>query len=161
MITLHNLHPSQRRTSPKRVGRGNASGKGTTAGRGTKGQRARTGGRNKLVRRGLKHLIERTPKTRGFRSRQAKLQIVSLETIARHFPEGAVVTPAMLVKSGLIPSSWPGVKVLGRAAIKKKMTVKADGFSAGAAEAIRQAGGTVVLLASTPAAADKEPAATS
>ena len=83
MITLSNLSPSQERRQTKRVGRGNSSGKGTTAGRGTKGQRARTGGRNKTTRRALKSLIERTPKTRGFRARRPKMHTVTVKQIGR------------------------------------------------------------------------------
>jgi len=146
MIELHRLKPSQSLRRPKRVGRGNASGKGTTAGRGTKGQRARTGGRNKLTRRGLMQLIGRTPKTRGFRSRRPKLNVVSIYQLEQRFPEGTIITPAALVQAKLILSEWPGVKILGHGPIKKKLTVKAQAFSASAAEAIRAAGGTAVPL---------------
>lgn len=155
MITLHSLTPSTRRTHPKRVGRGNASGKGTTAGRGTKGQRARTGGRNKLIRRSLKHLIERTPKVRGFRSRRTKLWTVNISDLQRVFADGTVITPTLLHEMKMIGGTWPGVKILGDGVVKKKLTVKAEKFSAAAAAAIRQAGGTVVELASKPTSAEK------
>lgn len=144
MISLHTLRPSQTRSRPKRVGRGNASGKGTTAGRGTKGQRARTGGRKQLIRRGFKQLTARTPKIRGFRSRRPKLWVVSLTSLERTFPDGAQVKPEQMVTAGLIPDRFPGVKILGRTPMKKKLSVQADRFSATAAEAIRQAGGQVV-----------------
>ncbi len=146
MIQLHNLKPSQSRHKYKRVGRGNSSGKGTTAGRGTKGQRARTGGRNKLIRRGMKHLIERTPKTRGFTSRSAKMRVVTLSELQRSFPEGAVITPAMMKQAGLIAQTWPGVKVLLAGDLKKKLTIQAHGFSAGAVAAIAKVGGTASIL---------------
>lgn len=146
MIELSGLKPSARREKYKRVGRGNSSGKGTTAGRGTKGQRARTGGRNKLTRRSLKSLIMPTPKWRGFRSHKPKLQIVTLDQLQSHFSDGALVTPADLVKSGLIPSAWPGVKVLGRGQLSKKLTVQAEKFSASALVAINDRGGQAVRL---------------
>lgn len=145
MITLSTLRPSGRRFKVKRVGRGNSSGKGTTAGRGTKGQRARTGGRNKLTRRGLKHLIERTPKSRGFFSHRPKLEFVTVSQLQATFPDGATVTPRQMVEAGLISTDWPGVKVLS-GTISKKLTVRAEKFSAGAAAAITKAGGSVVLL---------------
>lgn len=146
MIQLHNLKPSQARYKHKRVGRGDSSGKGTSAGRGTKGQRARTGGRNKLTRRGMKHLIERTPKNRGFRALTAKMRAVTLTQLQRAFPEGAIVTPAMMKQAGLIPQTWPGVKILDSGELKKKLTIQAHGFSAGAATAIAKAGGTASVL---------------
>ncbi len=146
MITLSSLRPAGRRAQPKRVGRGNSSRKGTTAGRGTKGQRARTGGRNKLTRRSLKSLITPTPKLRGFRSHKPKLQIVTLTQLQSYFTDGATVTPVDLVKSGLIPSAWPGVKVLGRGRLSKNLTVQAEKFSASALAAISDSGGRAVML---------------
>lgn len=146
MITLSTLRPAARRFKIKRVGRGNSSGKGTTAGRGTKGQRARTGGRNKLTRRGLKHLIERTPKTRGFYSHRPKLQVVTLLQMQTAFPDGEHITPTKMVAAGVIASTWPGVKVLGNA-VTKKFTVESEKFSAGASAAISKMGGKVVAIA--------------
>ncbi len=140
MISLSTLSPSQDRQKYKRVGRGNSSGKGTTAGRGTKGQRARTGGRNKLTRRGLKHIIERTPKSRGFLSRRPEVAVVTLSQIQGAFPDGHVVTPSMLRQAGLVGSTKHGVKVIG-AVMAKKMTIKATQFSVAAAAAITKAGG--------------------
>ncbi len=145
MIELSSLHPSSNRVKYKRVGRGNSSGKGTTAGRGTKGQRARTGGRNKLTRRSLKSLILPTPKLRGFVSHKPKLHNVSLQQLQNYFDDGSTVTTADLLKSNLISSTWPGVKVLGGGTISKKLTVQAEKFSVSAAEAITKAGGKVIL----------------
>lgn len=150
MITLSSLRPSAKRHHPKRVGRGNASGKGTTAGRGTKGQRARSGGRNKLIRRGMKHLIERTPKTRGFRSRRPKLNVVSVDRLAKTFNDNTVVTPRMMKHAGLIADITPGVKIVGATAIKKKLHIQAQRFTTQAAAAIRQAGGSASELTPRP-----------
>ena len=146
MIELGTLKPSSHRVKYKRVGRGNSSGKGTTAGRGTKGQRARTGGRNKLTRRSLKSLILPTPKLRGFISHTPKLFIVSLQQLQNSFADGATITPIDMVKSNLIDSAWPGVKVLGDGKLTKKFIVSATKFSASAAEAIVSAGGKVTAL---------------
>ena len=146
MITLHTLSPSQDRHHPKRVGRGNSSGKGTTAGRGTKGQRARTGGRNKTTRRAMKALIERTPKTRGFRSRRPKLEAVTLAQLQRVFAEGQVINAAVLHQAGLLSSTRNGVKVIGAGPVTKKLTIKADAFTAQAKEAITKAGGSAAVI---------------
>lgn len=145
MITLHSLSPSQERHHPKRVGRGNSSGKGTTAGRGTKGQRARTGGRNKTTRRALKSLIERTPKTRGFRSRTPKLEVVTVMQLQKAFSEGQVITAAILRQKHMISSTRNGLKVIGSGPVTKKLTIKADAFTAQAKEAITKAGGTAAV----------------
>ncbi len=146
MISLQSLTPAQPRHRYKRVGRGNASGKGTTAGRGTKGQRARTGGRNKLTRRGLQHLIVRTPKIRGFVSHRPKLATVNVEVLQAVFSDGATVTPQTLFDRGLITQLRPGLKILGQGSLTKKFIVKAHKFSAGAAAAIAKAGGSIVTL---------------
>lgn len=146
MMTLSTLRPSAKRGKVKRVGRGNSSGKGTTAGRGTKGQRARTGGRNKLTRRSLKSLIVPTPKLRGFYSHKPKLFVITVAQLQERFEDGASVTPQDMVRIGIIDSAWPGVKVLGGGKISKKLTVRAQKFSAGAAEAITKAGGKIILL---------------
>ncbi len=148
MITLHTLAPSAHRSSPKRVGRGNASGKGTTAGRGTKGQRARTGGRNKTTRRALKALIERTPKVRGFRSIHEPWATVDLAAIAKIFSGTEVVTPAKMAEAGLIRRARHGVKVVGQYTGSKKLSIKAQKFSAGAKAAIAKAGGHAIELKS-------------
>lgn len=146
MIELSNLTPSTHRGKYKRVGRGNSSGKGTTAGRGTKGQRARTGGRNKLTRRSLKSLVLPTPKLRGFVSHKPKLFVVTLIQLQAAFADGAKVTPSDMVKSNLIDSAWPGVKVLGNGTITKKLQVVAHQFSGSAKAAIEKAGGTTTLI---------------
>jgi large subunit ribosomal protein L15 len=148
MITLHTLSPSQDRHHPKRLGRGNSSGKGTTAGRGTKGQRARTGGRNKTTRRALKALIERTPKTRGFRSRTPKLHAVTVAQLSARGKEGQVITAAVLAQMNMIPGTRAGLKIIGTADLKKKLTVKANAFSKSAHDAIVKAGGSAVILKS-------------
>ena len=146
MISLSSLQPSQERHRPKRVGRGNASGKGTTAGRGTKGQRARTGGRNKLIRKGLKHLIERTPKTSGYLSLRTKLAEVQLADLSRVFADAQAVGPSDMLKAGLVETTWPGVKVIGSDPIKKKLSVTANSFSKAASAAIIKAGGSVTVI---------------
>ncbi len=146
MLTLSTLRPAAKRVKYKRVGRGNSSGKGTTAGRGTKGQRARTGGRNKLTRRSLKSLILPTPKLRGFYSHKPKLHTVTLAELQRVFVDGSTVSAKELVEKGVISSVWPGIKILSGGTFSKKLTVRAEKFSAGAAEAITKAGGSMVIL---------------
>ncbi|HTM69222.1 MAG TPA: 50S ribosomal protein L15 [Candidatus Binatia bacterium] len=142
-LNFHTLRPAKgAKRSPKRVGRGNASGKGTTAGRGGKGQTARTGGRNRLKLLGMRHLMLQTPKLRGFQSHHAKLPTVGLAQIDKAYKNGDSVTPYSLAKKGLVPAGSGRVKVLG-GKLKKKLSVKGCIVSEPAKEAITAAGGTV------------------
>ncbi len=66
--------------------------------------------------------------------------IVNVEQL-NEFDNGATVTPEALVEAGLADRLFDGIKVLGNGALKKKLTVKAQRFSASAREKITQAGG--------------------
>ena len=131
----------------KRLGRGIGSGLGKTSGKGHKGQWARSGGG---VRPGFEGgqtpLARRLPK-RGFNNKFAiKYDIVNVESL-NVFDEGTVVTPELLVESRIVSGkNNGGVKVLGNGTITKKLTVKADKFSASAKSAIEAAGGVAEVI---------------
>ena len=133
--------PNSRKTQ-KRLGRGIGSGIGKTSGKGHKGQNARSGGG---VRPGFEGgqipLIRRLPK-RGFTNQFKKVYaIVNVEDLNR-FEDGAVVDMATLLETNLIGKTEAyGVKVLGNGELTKKLTVKADKFTAQAKEKIEKAGG--------------------
>ena len=133
--------PNSRKTQ-KRLGRGIGSGIGKTSGKGHKGQNARSGGG---VRPGFEGgqipLIRRLPK-RGFTNQFKKVYaIVNVEDLNR-FEDGAVVDMATLLETNLIGKAEAyGVKVLGNGELTKKLTVKADKFTAQAKEKIEKAGG--------------------
>lgn len=135
----------------KRVGRGNASGHGTYSTRGMKGQRSRSGGKRTLKALGLKMVLRGIPKKRGFVTRKVKFTSLSLSQIAKYFKSGDIITPAHLVKKGLI-SKKEGklVKILAHGDIKKPFTIKAHGFSESASSAIIKAGGKVLLITRKP-----------
>ena len=100
-MKLHELQPAAgSRKVRNRVGRGTSSGNGKTAGRGQKGQKAR--GKVRLgFEGGQMPLFRRMPK-RGFKNINRKeYAIVNLETLNK-FEDGAEVTPALLVESGII-----------------------------------------------------------
>src|SRR5262245_10984998 len=102
-LKLHSLKPAKgAKTSRRRLGRGPGSGRGKTAGKGTKGQKARTGGRNKLRLMGMKMIIRRIPKLRGFKSHHPKDEVVTLAELQKAFPQGGIVTRAELAKHGLV-----------------------------------------------------------
>lgn len=141
-MELHELSntPGARQTR-KRVGRGESSGWGKTCGKGHKGQMARAGHKRKPgFEGGQMPLMRRLPK-RGFNSaygiRYAPVQVADLKV----FDADATVGPAELVARGLIRGPEARVKVLGKDALDRKLTVRAQAFSAGARAAIEAAGG--------------------
>jgi large subunit ribosomal protein L15 len=146
-MKLHELKPAEgSRKTRNRVGRGTGSGNGKTAGKGHKGQNARSGGG---VRPGFEGgqtpLFQRLPK-RGFTNINRKdFAIVNLSTLNR-FEDGTEVTPELLLETGIVSNVKSGVKVLGDGQLEKKLTVKANKFSASAKEAIESAGGTVEVI---------------
>ncbi|WP_332649178.1 50S ribosomal protein L15 [Lysinibacillus sp. 54212] len=146
-MKLHELKPAEgSRKQRNRVGRGIGSGNGKTAGKGHKGQNARSGGG---VRPGFEGgqnpLFRRLPK-RGFTNINRKeYAIVNLDALNR-FEDGAEVTPALLLETGVVSNEKAGIKVLGHGTVTKKLTVKAHKFSASAKEAIENAGGTTEVI---------------
>lgn len=144
-MKLHELKPAEgSRQVRNRVGRGTSSGNGKTAGRGQKGQKAR--GKVRLgFEGGQMPLFRRMPK-RGFKNINRKeYAIVKLETLNK-FEDGAEVTPALLVESGIIKDEKDGIKVLGNGTLNKQLTVKASKFSASAKEAIESKGGKAEVI---------------
>ncbi|MCM3444065.1 50S ribosomal protein L15 [Metabacillus halosaccharovorans] len=146
-MKLHELKPAEgSRKTRNRVGRGIGSGNGKTAGKGHKGQNARSGGG---VRPGFEGgqtpLFQRLPK-RGFTNINRKdYAIVNLDVLNR-FEDGTEVTPEFLLETGVLSNVKSGVKILGNGQLEKKLTVKANKFSASAKEAIESAGGTAEVI---------------
>ena len=62
------------------------------------------------------------------------------------FEDGAVVDAAALLESGVLSKCVYGVKILGNGEITKKLTVKANAFSASAKEKIEAAGGKAEVV---------------
>jgi large subunit ribosomal protein L15 len=143
-LTLENLKPKKgsRRVS-KRVGRGLSKG-GTYSGRGSKGQRARSGGKSGLKLKGLRRIMLRLPKSRGFQSLNPDIETVNVGDLAKSFGDGAKVSPNILMKKGLVKSVRHGVKVLGEGKIGIALTLSGLTVSAGAKGKIEKAGGSVL-----------------
>lgn len=141
-MNLHELSPAPGSTQVgKRKGRGPGSGNGKTAGRGHKGQWARSGGGVRIgFEGGQMPLARRVPK-RGFNNIFAKpLEVVNLSAL-NAFNDGDTVTAEALLEKGVLSKCEYGFKVLGNGKLTKKVTVKANAFSASAKEAIEAAGG--------------------
>jgi large subunit ribosomal protein L15 len=138
--------PRKRR---KRVGQGVGSGTGKTAGRGFKGQRSRSGaGFRPGFAGGQMPLFRRLPK-RGFRNGPFRVEyaVVNLDALDAAFDAGATADLEALREKGLVKGADVKVKILGRGALGKKLTVKAHRFGKKAAEAIKAAGGAIEEIA--------------
>ena len=147
-MNLSNLRPAEgsKHSNNFRVGRGHGSGNGKTAGKGHKGQKARSGG---SIRPGFEGgqmpLYRRIPK-RGFTNRNTK-EIVGINISALEvFDNDAVVTVETLIETGIVRNPRDGVKILGNGELTKRLTVKANGFSAAAKEKIEALGGIAEVI---------------
>ena len=134
------------RFTKKRIGRGQGSGTGKTSGKGQKGQNSRSGGGVAIgFEGGQTPFFKRMPK-RGFTNYTRKeYAIFNVEDLNR-FEDGVTVDYEALKAAGLLKKHLDGVKVLGGGKLEKKLTVKAEKFSATAVKAIEEAGGTVEVL---------------
>ena len=142
-MKLHELSPAAgSAVKPYRKGRGTGSGNGKTAGKGHKGQNARSGGGVKPgFEGGQLPLYRRLPK-KGFYNKFATVYTeVNVEKL-NGFEDGAVVDMAALLAAGIVRKENDGLKILGRGEITKKLTVRANVFSASAKEKIEAVGGT-------------------
>lgn len=142
-MQIHQLKPTTPWKREKRVGRGDK-----TAGRGTKGQRARAGAK---IRPAIRDVIQKLPKRRGrgthsFRPFRPKPAVLDLGRLAERFPDGASVDPAALLKVGMVrrmKGRVSAIKILGNAAIRKRLHVRGVALSRAARARIQEAGGTI------------------
>ena len=122
-----------------------SSGNGKTAGKGHKGQKARSGAPRPGFEGGQMPLYRRIPK-RGFTNRN-RLEIVAINVSAlERFDAGSEVSVETLIESGIVKNPKDGVKILGNGELTKKLTVKANAFSASAKEKIEAVGGTCEVI---------------
>ena len=146
-MKLHDLKPAVgATTAAKRLGRGIGSGLGKTSGKGHKGAKARSGGGKRPgFEGGQIPLMRRIPKrgfTNKFRTEYCAINVDRLNI----FEDGQVVTPVELIEAGITKNILDGVKIMGNGEITKKLTVKANKFTATAKEKIEAAGGKVEVI---------------
>ena len=146
-MKLHELQPAAgSTTAPKRLGRGVGSGLGKTSGKGHKGAKARSGGGKRPgFEGGQMPLYRRVPKrgfTNIFGTEYAAVNVERLEV----FNDGDVVTVDELLAKKIIRKPMDGVKIMGNGELTKKLTVKANAFSASAKEKIEAVGGTAEVM---------------
>lgn len=146
-MELSNLSPAKgsKHNDNFRRGRGHGSGNGKTAGKGHKGQKARSGRPRPGFEGGQMPLYRRIPK-RGFKNYNAK-DIVAINVSALEvFDNGTTVDVDTLIARGIVKNPRDGVKILGNGDFTKKLTVKANAFSASAKEKIEALGGTAEVM---------------
>ena len=146
-MKLNELKPAEgSTTAARRLGRGTGSGLGKTSGKGHKGAKARSGGGKRPgFEGGQMPLVRRLPKrgfTNIFRTEYVAINVDRLNI----FEDGSLVTPVELIEMGIIKKIEDGVKIMGNGEITKKLTVKANKFTATAKEKIEAAGGVAEVI---------------
>ncbi len=142
-MQLNTIKPAEgSKKARRRVGRGMGSGLGKTAGRGHKGQRSRAGGFHKVGFEGGQMPLQRRLPKRGFKSAlkkySAEITLGELERLGKD--EVDLLT---LKAAGLVRELIKTVKVIKSGELKRKLSLKGIGATAGAKAAIEAAGGTV------------------
>ena len=144
----HQLVPNKgARKSRKRIGRGDSAGQGSTAGRGMKGQKSRTGAKLRPgVEGGQLPLIKGLPMKRGFTNPfKIYYSLVKIDALDQ-FDDGAVITPDILYRRGILRNPNQPVKIVGDGELSKAITVSAHKFTKSAREKIEAAKGTAEEL---------------
>lgn len=142
-MKLNTIQPAPgSKSARKRVGRGIGSGLGKTGGRGHKGQKSRSGGFHKSgFEGGQMPLQRRLPKV-GFRSRvnrnSHEVRLYQLNAL-----DVDVIDLDTLKARRVVPVSATRVKLINTGSLERAITVRGLSVTAGAAEAIKAAGGKV------------------
>jgi large subunit ribosomal protein L15 len=141
---LNALKPAAGATKKrKRIGRGNASGHGSYSTKGQKGQNARAGVSD-LHKLGMRQVLLKTPKLRGFKSLQAKDQVINLDDLDLFYKDGETVDCKSLYKYKLIAKINGGVKILGEGELHRNgLNFVGVKFSKSAKEKIMGKGGKI------------------
>lgn len=147
-MKLHTLKPAEGSTKTnKRLGRGQGSG-GSTAGRGHKGAQSRSGHSAKLGFEGGQMPLQRRVPKFGFKNNNKiyfkAVNLDVLESVAEKTKSSAI-SHQLMIDNGIIGKN-DKIKVLGRGELKSKISVEAHAFSATAAKAIENAGGTATTI---------------
>jgi len=134
-MQLHELKPKTLRKGIKRIGRGGK--RGTYSGRGQKGQKSRAG-RN--IRPGLRDIIIRTPKLRGFRNKPKSDKPTALKLERLNKISEKEINREVLAKYGIKVA----VKIVGGGEIKSAKDIIGIKVTGSVKKAIEKAGGTVI-----------------
>ena len=140
-MQLHQLQPTTKLRSKKRIGRGGK--RGSYSGRGMKGQKARAGHR---IRPAERDLIIRLPKLRGFDNKPLKPAafVINLKQLEAKIKDD-IINKKALIKSGLIRKSDKRVKILSEGEIKRPLKIQGLEISKKAKKKIEAAGGSIAV----------------
>jgi len=150
-MKLNDLKPNNGATkNAKRVGRGIGSGKGKTCGVGQKGQKARSGVAINGYEGGQMPLYQRLPKrgfTNNFRKDYATVSLSRLQEAidAKKLDAKNTIDQDALIAANVVKKSKNGLRVLGNGELTAKVTIKAEGATAGAVKGIEKAGGKIEI----------------
>ncbi len=146
-MKMNELKPAAgARKDNTRIGRGTGSGCGKTSGRGHKGQKARSGGGVRPGFEGGQMPIYRRLPKRGFKNIwRRNYAEVNIETL-NVFDDDMTVDAVALVEMGILKNVLDGVRILGNGELKKKLNVKAQGFTKTAIQKIEATGGTTEVI---------------
>ncbi len=133
-MRLNELKPKTNRDKIKRIGRGGK--RGTYSGRGQKGQKARAG-RN--IRPGLRDIIIRTPKLRGFKNKPKSLKMIAVSLSKIDKMSEQEINVEVLKKYGI---KYP-VKIVGNEKMQSAKNISGIKISSSAKKIIESAGGSV------------------
>ncbi len=147
-MKLHTLKPADGAVkNNKRLGRGQGSG-GSTAGRGHKGAQSRSGYHKKFGFEGGQMPLQRRIPKFGFKNNNKvyfkSINLDVLEDLAQKINVPSI-TLQVMVDNGIVGKK-DSVKILGRGELKSKVSVEAHAFSATAAKAIENLGGTATTV---------------
>ena len=143
-MQLHELQPTHKPKTSKRIGRGGK--RGTTSGRGTKGQGARAGTRKQAPR--VKDLMKRYHKLRGYQFKPVSDQdlIVNIKDLEKNFKDGDTITPGLLINNKIVSAKKgqpQSIKILGVGRLTKKLNIQDCKISKAAEEKIKKLGGLI------------------
>lgn len=138
-MQLHQIKPSYKSETKKRVGRGGK--RGTYSGKGQKGQKSRAGHR---IRPAERDLILRLPKLRGFKFKSIKSKpvVLNIGDLASKI-KGDTISKDILLRAGLVRKSDKRIKILGNGEIKQAFTIEGLEISGAAKKKIEAAGGNI------------------
>lgn len=144
---MHNLSTLKNTSRPlkksRRIGRGIGSKRGATSGRGGKGDSHRQGYSKRFGYEGGQVPLYRKLPIRGFTRGTFVKEgaAISLTTIEENFQDGEEVSALSLREKGLIPRRVPGgIKILSNGELTKKVTIKANRYSAAAEQKLQEIG---------------------
>ena len=148
-MNIQDIKPADgAKTASKRVGRGIGSGTGKTSTRGHKGQWARSGGGVRPnFEGGQMPMTRRLPKVGFNNKRFAHVYNAVNVDVFNRFEDGEVVDINKLIDANIVKKAENyGLKVMGDGVLEKKLTIKANKFTASAIQKIEKAGGTAEVL---------------